>query len=86
MISTSEGQPVAHVERHSRNRGKRFKNPHAYVVTVAAGADVALLVAVCVCLDESENTGGRIRGREHRTRAGGTSGSIDTAGFGSACF
>jgi len=44
------GLPVAHITR--KPRGMKILVPFTYYLTVAAGVDVALLVAVCYCVDQ----------------------------------
>lgn len=92
LSDNSNSSYIAHLERRSRNIGKRFENPHAYNLTIAPGVDVALLVAICICLDKYENRKReKIYRREFKRgstniQAGGMTGSMDMGGFGSACF
>ncbi|KAG4416951.1 hypothetical protein IFR04_009895 [Cadophora malorum] len=46
---------VAQISRSYFNMREVFGGQQTYFVTVAPGVDLALLAAVCVCLDEREN-------------------------------
>lgn len=52
---TFQGRPVATIGRSYMNFGQMFSDRQTYYVTVAPGVDVALMAAICVCLDEREN-------------------------------
>ncbi|CAO1635824.1 unnamed protein product [Jaminaea pallidilutea] len=54
-ITMESGQPVARVSRDFVNAGQLFFDKQTYVLTVAPGVDTALLLAICVCLDEVAN-------------------------------
>lgn len=50
------GEPVAHASRsHFQELKQRFSDKHGYFVEVAPGVDLALIAALCVCLDEEYN-------------------------------
>lgn len=46
---------VAQISRSYFNMREIFGGQQTYYVTVAAGVDLAMLAAICVCLDEREN-------------------------------
>lgn len=52
---TFGGRPVAHISRSFFNVRQIFGEKQTYFVTVAPGVDLALIAAVCICLDEKEN-------------------------------
>jgi uncharacterized protein YxjI len=52
---TFNGQPIAQISRKMFNVREMFANKQTYFVTVAPGVDLALIAAVCICLDEKEN-------------------------------
>ena len=52
---TFQGRPVATIGRSYMNFGQMFSDRQTYYVTVAPGVDLALMAAICVCLDEREN-------------------------------
>jgi uncharacterized protein YxjI len=52
---TCGGLPVARIGRSFFNVREIFADKQTYFVTVAPGVDLALIAAVCICLDESEN-------------------------------
>ncbi|KDN52029.1 DUF567-domain-containing protein [Tilletiaria anomala UBC 951] len=54
-ITTAQGIPVAHISRSFMNAGQLLWDQQTYFVTIAPGVDAALMVAACICLDESEN-------------------------------
>jgi uncharacterized protein YxjI len=54
-ITTAEGVPVARIARSFVNAGQVFFDKQTYVITVAPGVDAALLLAICICLDEKAN-------------------------------
>ncbi|KAJ9097776.1 hypothetical protein QFC20_006122 [Naganishia adeliensis] len=56
-ITTSQGVPVARISRSFANAGEVFFDKQTYIVTVAPGVDAALLLAICICLDEKANEG-----------------------------
>ncbi|KAG7562903.1 hypothetical protein FFLO_01593 [Filobasidium floriforme] len=54
-ITTEGGVPVARISRSFANAGEIFFDNQTYIVTVAPGVDAALLLAICICLDEKAN-------------------------------
>lgn len=46
---------VAQISRSYFNMREVFGGQQTYYVTVAPGVDLALMAAICVCLDEKEN-------------------------------
>ena len=49
------GQSVARIDRKMFNARELFTSQQTYVVTVAQGVDLALITAMCICLDERRN-------------------------------
>ncbi|KAJ9126915.1 hypothetical protein QFC24_001146 [Naganishia onofrii] len=54
-ITTSGGVPVARISRSFMNAGEAFFDKQTYILTIAPGVDAALLLAICICLDEKAN-------------------------------
>ncbi|KAF2434853.1 hypothetical protein EJ08DRAFT_581425, partial [Tothia fuscella] len=52
---TCGGQPIASIARSFFTVREIFAGKQTYFVQVAPGVDLALVAAICVCLDESEN-------------------------------
>jgi len=52
---TMGGQPVARISRQFMNSGELLFDQQTYFLTVAPGVDVAMMVALCVCMDEKRN-------------------------------
>jgi uncharacterized protein YxjI len=52
IINERNGQVVAQVDREFFNARQLLADRQSYAVTVAPGVDVALIVAMVVCLDE----------------------------------
>jgi uncharacterized protein YxjI len=52
---TLDGQPVAQIGRNFFNAREIFGGQQSYQVSVAPGVDLALLAAICICLDEKAN-------------------------------
>ena len=48
------GEVVADIDRQMLNARNIFGGRSTYAVTVAPGVDLALIVAMCVCIDEKE--------------------------------
>lgn len=46
---------MATIGRSYFNMREIFGGQQTYYVTVAAGVDLSLIAAICVCLDEKEN-------------------------------
>ncbi len=55
ITNVRTGQPVARIDRKMLNARELFTNQQTYVVTVAQGVDLALITAMCICLDERKN-------------------------------
>lgn len=52
---TMGGITVATIGRSYFNMREIFGGQQSYFVTVAPGVDLAMMAAICVCLDEREN-------------------------------
>ncbi|KAG8685503.1 hypothetical protein FRC09_014702 [Ceratobasidium sp. 395] len=52
---TMGGQPVARITRQFMNAGELLFDQQTYFLTVAPGVDAAMMVALCVCMDEKVN-------------------------------
>ncbi|CAE6390873.1 unnamed protein product [Rhizoctonia solani] len=52
---TVNGQPVARISRQFMNSGQLLFDQQTYYLTVAPGVDAAMMVAMCVCMDEKQN-------------------------------
>ncbi|KAI0595297.1 DUF567-domain-containing protein [Biscogniauxia sp. FL1348] len=50
-------QPVAHIDRKFFNMRELVGGQQTYAVTVAPNVDMAIIVAMCICLDERRNEG-----------------------------
>ncbi|KAI1495473.1 DUF567-domain-containing protein [Biscogniauxia marginata] len=48
-------QPVAHIDRKFFNMREILGGQQTYAVTVAPNVDMAIVVAMCICLDERRN-------------------------------
>lgn len=57
-IVVEGGPPVAQIKRKSINARNLIMDKQTYFVDVAPGVDLALIAAVCICLDEIENDSG----------------------------
>jgi uncharacterized protein YxjI len=55
ILNHKTGLPVARIDRKFLNARELFTNQQTYVVTVTQGVDMALVVAMCICLDERRN-------------------------------
>jgi uncharacterized protein YxjI len=51
------GQTVATIDRQFLNARQILGGQQTYVVTVAPGMDMAIICAMCICLDERRNEG-----------------------------
>lgn len=49
------GATVARIDRKFLNGSELLFGQQTYVVTVAPGVDMALICAMCICLDERRN-------------------------------
>jgi uncharacterized protein YxjI len=58
IVDQATGAVVARIDRQLFNAREVFLGHQTYHLTVAPGVDVALLVAMCICLDEKQNEGG----------------------------
>ncbi|KAE8222864.1 hypothetical protein CF319_g4009 [Tilletia indica] len=54
-ICTEAGVPVARISRSFANMGQLFFDTQTYILTIAPGVDAALLLAICIVLDEKAN-------------------------------
>ncbi|CCO30763.1 hypothetical protein BN14_04793 [Rhizoctonia solani AG-1 IB] len=52
---TVDGQPVARISRQFMNSGQLLFDQQTYYLTVAPGVDAAMMVALCVCMDEKSD-------------------------------
>ncbi|KAG8718149.1 hypothetical protein FRC08_005860 [Ceratobasidium sp. 394] len=52
---TMGGQPIARITRQFMNAGELLFDQQTYFLTVAPGVDAAMMVALCVCMDEKVN-------------------------------
>ena len=52
ITNESNGQVVAQIDRELFNARQLLGDRQSYAVTVAPGVDIALIVAMVVCLDE----------------------------------
>lgn len=57
ITDESTGQPVAVIDRQFLNARELLGGQQTYIVTVAPGMDMAIVVAMCICLDERRNEG-----------------------------
>lgn len=55
ITDSRTGQPVARIDRKMLNARELLTSQQTYVVTVAQGVDLALVTAMCICLDERRN-------------------------------
>jgi uncharacterized protein YxjI len=54
-LGSADGPVVATISRDFWNAREIFSDKQTYYLTIAPGVDVALLCAICVCLDEIRN-------------------------------
>ncbi|OXB38688.1 hypothetical protein J007_01498 [Cryptococcus neoformans] len=54
-VSIEGGPVVAQISRKLFNMREFWGDKQTYFVTVAAGVDLALMAAVCICFDEAKN-------------------------------
>ena len=57
IIDTSTGMTVARIDRKFLTGREILFGQQTYAVTVAPGVDMALIAALCICLDEKNNEG-----------------------------
>lgn len=55
ITNSATGNIVATINRNRFNFGEIFAGQQTYTVTVQPGIDMALIVAMCICLDEKNN-------------------------------
>ncbi|KAI0471028.1 DUF567-domain-containing protein [Xylariaceae sp. FL0804] len=55
ILDEASGQPVATIDRKFFNAREFFGGQQTYAVTVAPNVDMAVIAAMCICLDEREN-------------------------------
>ncbi|KAH6633671.1 tubby C-terminal-like domain-containing protein [Boeremia exigua] len=55
IVDESSGAVVARIDRKLLSGRDLFAGQQTYAVTVAPGADMALVAALCICLDEKNN-------------------------------
>ena len=54
-IMMNDSIPVATISRQYMNIRQVWGDQQTYYVTVAAGVDLALIAAICICFDEAKN-------------------------------
>lgn len=52
---THNSKVIAQISRKMLNMREIFGGSQTYYVTIAPGVDLAMVAAICVCLDEREN-------------------------------
>ncbi|GAB1315235.1 Tubby C-terminal-like domain-containing protein [Madurella fahalii] len=55
IVDEATGATVARIDRKMLNARELVFGKQTYYLTVAPGADMALLAAMCICLDEKKN-------------------------------
>ncbi|KAF2099774.1 DUF567-domain-containing protein [Rhizodiscina lignyota] len=55
IIEEGSGEPIAQIRRKGLNARNLIGGQQTYIVAVAAGVDLSLVVAMCVCFDEKNN-------------------------------
>lgn len=55
IVQESNGAVVARIDRKLFNAREAFMGTQTYHLTVAPGADLALMAAMCIALDEKQN-------------------------------
>lgn len=55
IVDTATGEPVASIRKKSLNMRNLLGGQQTYIVAVAPGVDISLIVAMCVCFDEKNN-------------------------------
>jgi uncharacterized protein YxjI len=55
IVDAQSGAVAARIDRKVFNLREAVMDHQTYYLTVAPGVDVALMVALCVCLDEMQN-------------------------------
>lgn len=55
IMNKANDQAVARIQRKRFNAREILANQQTYEVICAAGVDMAIIVAMCICLDEKRN-------------------------------
>lgn len=55
VVDTATGQPVVSIRKKSLNARNLLGGQQTYIVAVAPGVDLSMVVAMCVCFDEKNN-------------------------------
>lgn len=55
IVEVTSGAVVARIDRKLFNAREFFTNNQTYILTIAPGVDVSLMVAACIILDELNN-------------------------------
>jgi uncharacterized protein YxjI len=55
ITNVATKKPVARIDRKRFNARQIIAGQQTYVVTCAEGIDMAIIVAMCICLDEKRN-------------------------------
>ncbi|EFQ27404.1 uncharacterized protein GLRG_01899 [Colletotrichum graminicola M1.001] len=55
IVDTSTGQILGRIDRNMLRARDMFGGKQTYALTVAPGVDMALMCALCICLDEKKN-------------------------------
>lgn len=55
ITDEATGQTVATIDRKFFNARELLGGQQTYIVTCAAGIDMAIICAMCICLDERRN-------------------------------
>ncbi|KAK4148469.1 tubby C-terminal-like domain-containing protein [Chaetomidium leptoderma] len=58
IVDAASGAVVARIDRKWGNARELLFSQQTYHVTIAPGVDMALITAMCVCLDEARSDGG----------------------------
>jgi uncharacterized protein YxjI len=57
IVDETTSATVARIERQVLNAGQLLFGQQTYALVVAPGVDMALMAAMCICLDEKNNEG-----------------------------
>lgn len=55
IVDTNTGQVLGRIDRNMLRARDFFGGKQTYALTVAPGVDMALMCALCICLDEKKN-------------------------------
>jgi uncharacterized protein YxjI len=55
ITDESNGMVVARIDRKFLNASQVLFGQQTYGITIAPGVDMAIIVAMCICLDEMRN-------------------------------